>query len=66
MATTTSAKKAEQKQKLVGVPSEELKYKYKEFSEKALDEMEMTQPRKKTIVKDRRTAIRRERWPLSL
>lgn len=66
MATTTSAKKAEQKQKLVGVPSEESKYKYKEFSEKALDEMEMTQPHKKTIVKDRRTAIRRERWPLSL
>jgi hypothetical protein len=31
-----------------------------------LDEMEMTQPRKKSIVKDRRTAIRRERWPLSL
>lgn len=66
MATTTSAKKAEKKQKAVGVPSEESKYRYREFSEKALDEMEALQPRKKTIVKDRRTAIRRERWPLSL
>ena len=66
MATTSSAKVAEQKQKLVGVPSEESKNKYKEDSEKALDEMELNQPKKKTIVKDRRTAIRRERWPLSL
>jgi hypothetical protein len=66
MATTTSTKKAEQKQKLVWVPSEESKYRYRDDSEKALDEMELNQPKKKTIVKDRRTAIRRERWPLSL
>lgn len=58
MATTSSAKVAEQKQKLVGVPSEESKNKYKEDSEKALDEMELNQPKKKTIVKDRRTALR--------
>ena len=58
MVTTTSAKVAEQKQKLVGVPSEESKNKYKEDSEKALDEMELNQPKKKTIVKDRRTALR--------
>ena len=61
MATTSSAKVAEQKQKLVGVPSEESKNKYKEDSEKALDEMELNQPKKKTIVKDRRTALR-VRW----
>lgn len=61
MATTTSAKKAEQKQKLVGVPSEESKYRYRDDSEKALDEMELNQPKKKTIVKDRRTALR-ARW----
>ena len=61
MATTTSAKKAEQKQKLVWVPSEESKYRYRDDSEKALDEMELNQPKKKTIVKDRRTALR-ARW----
>lgn len=61
MATTSSAKVAEQKQKLVWVPSEESKNKYKEDSEKALDEMETSQPRKKTIVKDRKTALR-ARW----
>jgi len=61
MATTTSTKKAEQKQKLVWVPSEESKYRYRDDSEKALDEMELNQPKKKTIVKDRRTALR-ARW----
>ena len=61
MATTTSTKKAEQKQKLVWVPSEESKYRYRDDSEEALDEMELNQPKKKTIVKDRRTALR-ARW----
>ena len=63
MATTTSTKKAEEKQKLVGVPSPEAKNKYKEDSERALEEMQMNQHRKKTIVKDRRTWLR-AKWAL--
>ena len=55
---TKSAKSAEEKQKLVGVPSNESKQKYKEDSERALEDMENSQPRKKTIVKERRTALR--------
>ena len=58
---TKSAKSAEEKQKLVGVPSNESKQKYKEDSERALEDMENSQPRKKTIVKERRTALR-ARW----
>ena len=52
------AKKAEEKQKVVGVPSEESKEKYKEDSQKALLDMNANQPHKKTIVKDRRTGLR--------
>ena len=62
MAKTTSAQEAEKKQKLVGVSTttpEQKKQKYDEWSEKALDEMEAKQPRKRTIVKDRRTALTR-------
>lgn len=62
MATKTSAQKAEEKQKVVWVSPttiEEKKRKYDEWSEKALDEMEALQPRKRTIVKDRRTALTR-------
>jgi hypothetical protein len=53
MAANT--KKAEEKQKLVGVPSEESKDKYKEDSAIALQELQASQHRKKTIVKERRT-----------
>lgn len=60
MATKmSSTKEAEVKQKIVWVPSEESKEKYKEDSAKALERMEQNQPTKKTIVKDRKTALRR-------
>ena len=62
MAKSTSAQEAEKKQKLVWVSTttpEQKKQKYDEWSEKALDEMEAKQPRKRTIVKDRRTALTR-------
>ena len=59
-----STKKAEEKQKLVGVPSEESKDKYKEDSAIALQELQATQHRKKTIVKERRTWLR-AKWALS-
>ena len=62
MAANT--KKAEEKQKLVWVPSEESKDKYKEDSARALEEMQMNQHRKKTIVKERRTWLR-AKWALS-
>ena len=51
-------------QKLVGVSTttpEQKREKYNEWSEKALDDMEANQPRKKSIVKDRKTALR-ARW----
>lgn len=64
MAITSSTKKAEEKQKLVGVPSEESKNKYKEDSAIALEELQANQHRKKTIVKDRRTWLR-AKWALS-
>ena len=64
MAITSSTKKAEEKQKLVGVPSEESKNKYKEDSIIALEELQANQHRKKTIVKDRRTWLR-AKWALS-
>lgn len=60
----TSTKKAEEKQKLVGVPSQESKNNYKEDSLRALQEMYNTQHRKKTIVKERRTGLRAT-WALS-
>lgn len=63
----TSAQKAEEKQKIVWVSPttiEEKKRKYDERSEKALDEMEALQPRKRTVVKDRKTALRAT-WPLN-
>lgn len=59
-----STKKAEEKQKLVGVPSEESKDKYKEDSAIALEELQASQHRKKTIVKERRTWLR-AKWALS-
>ena len=62
MASKT--KDTEKMQKLVGVSTttpEQKKQKYDEWSEKALDEMEAKQPRKKSIVKDRRTGLR-ARW----
>ena len=64
MASTnkSSAQRAEEKQKLVWVSAttnEQKKQKYDEWSEKALDEMEAKQPRKRSIVKDRRTALTR-------
>lgn len=68
MATTkSSTQKAEEKQKVVWVSPttiEEKKKKYDEWSEKALDEMEALQPRKRTVVKDRKTALRAN-WPLN-
>ena len=63
----TSTQKAEEKQKVVWVSPttiEEKKKKYDEWSEKALDDMESNQPRKRSIVKDRKSALR-ARWPLS-
>lgn len=63
----TSTQKAEEKQKVVWVSPttiEEKKKKYDEWSEKALDDMEANQPRKRSIVKDRKSALR-ARWPLS-
>lgn len=62
MAKQTSAQKAEEKQKIVWVSpttNQEKKEKYFEWSEKALDDMEAKQPRKRSIVKDRRTALSR-------
>lgn len=62
MAKQTSAQKAEEKQKVVWVSpttNQEKKEKYFEWSEKALDDMEAKQPRKRSIVKDRRTALSR-------
>jgi hypothetical protein len=57
----SKAKTTAEMQKLVGVSTttpEQKKQKYDEWSEKALDDMEAKQPRKKTIVKERRTALR--------
>lgn len=63
----TSTQKAEEKQRVVWVSPttiDEKKKKYDEWSEKALDDMEANQPRKRSIVKDRKSALR-ARWPLS-